>query len=156
MLFLSLILSILFGWGTSYLAQQRGRDPVIWFLLGMFLGILGPLVVLVMPDASKQKGKTQGSSSNPFYTGPDSTTIEVQPSEVYTVTQFHQHEWYYYDQAQERHGPITFEDLRRMWHDNVVGGNTFVWHEGRDSWTRISEIPDLLLALNRPINEVTG
>jgi hypothetical protein len=116
----------------------------------MLLGILGPVLVLILPDARSKDGKQQGPGQGPStYSDADSKTIEVQPTEVYTVTPFHQHEWFYYDLEQIRQGPLSFEDLKRLWQETRVGGNTYVWHEGMGNWEKISEIPDLLAALNK-------
>lgn len=38
-----------FGSATAWLASERGRSGPVWFLAGVFLGPLGPLVVGLAP-----------------------------------------------------------------------------------------------------------
>src|SRR5690625_3171146 len=40
-----IVYSIIFGFSTSYIAKQKGKDTSIWFLIGVLLGIIGLLIV---------------------------------------------------------------------------------------------------------------
>ena len=47
-----------FGWTGRYVAIQRGRAPVMGFLLGAVFGPLGPIYVGMLPVIAKQDGAT--------------------------------------------------------------------------------------------------
>lgn len=45
---MALILTMfLFGLWTGYVARTKGRNTVVWFLLGFFTGIIGLILVSV-------------------------------------------------------------------------------------------------------------
>ncbi len=56
---LALILFIAaIGWGTvcAWFADRRGRPVVLWAVLGLFLGWIGFVILLVLPNRRKRPG----------------------------------------------------------------------------------------------------
>ena len=51
---LVLILWMIMGIATAYLANQRGRDPYIWFALGVVFGILAMLLLFILPPVKSE------------------------------------------------------------------------------------------------------
>lgn len=43
---------IIFGCYSAYTASNRGRDPVIWAVIGLITGIIGLIVLYCMADLS--------------------------------------------------------------------------------------------------------
>lgn len=39
---------------TSRLAKRMGRDPKIWFLIGILLPVIATFIVLFLPDLSEK------------------------------------------------------------------------------------------------------
>lgn len=39
---------------TSRLAKRMGRDPKIWFVIGILLPVMATFIVLFLPDLSKK------------------------------------------------------------------------------------------------------
>jgi hypothetical protein len=146
--FLTLLLNILFGWLTASYAQARGRDPFIWFAVGAFFNLFGLLALFLLPDArnpeEKEKEQEETDSS-----AQRNETIEVKPSEVYTVTEFHQHEWFYYDTNRQQNGPIDFEQLKKLWISREINDATFIWHEGMSNWQKIGDLPKIKAVFER-------
>lgn len=44
-LFGYIIYAIIFGFACSYIAEQKGKDKVLWFIIGALLGIIGLLII---------------------------------------------------------------------------------------------------------------
>ncbi|MCX6296344.1 MAG: hypothetical protein NTX97_09795 [Bacteroidetes bacterium] len=42
---------------TSRLANRFGRDPKIWFLIGLLLPVIATFLLLFLPDLSEKEGK---------------------------------------------------------------------------------------------------
>lgn len=40
-----IIYAIIFGFACSYIAEQKGKDKVLWFIIGALLGIIGLLII---------------------------------------------------------------------------------------------------------------
>jgi len=51
------ISAILFGILCAVLASARGRNPAGWFIVGLFLQCVGLVVLIVMPDLTKEQEK---------------------------------------------------------------------------------------------------
>jgi uncharacterized membrane protein len=43
----------------AVMAKNRGRDPVAWYLIGFFFWLIAIILVLVLPDLTKQKAHDQ-------------------------------------------------------------------------------------------------
>ena len=43
-------------------------------------------------------------------------------------------EWYYTDSRQQRHGPVTADDLIALHNRNLLTGDTLVWRDGMSGW----------------------
>lgn len=128
---LSIILWILFGCATAYFAQQRGRDPTIWFFIGMFLGLIGLLLLFILPSYSEKESILE---------------IQVTPNSVTTVPEEtdlkndNTQEWYYLDPQRTQIGPVTFNALKEKWEQGNVTKGTLLWCEGMKNWTTAGEL----------------
>ena len=125
---------LLFGGVSSYFASQRGRDPFVWFLIGMLLGILGLLLLFLLPPVT-------------------STENEMPLEEEAPVTQIEEprdhrmKEWFYLDQERNQVGPCSFSQLRKSWDEGKLTIATLVWSEGMEEWRKVEELPHLKQAL---------
>lgn len=139
--FLFIISWLLFGFATAYFAKQRGRDPVVWFLVGTFFGILGLLFVFILP-AVNPEDENQGEPAEIF----EETPLPQLPHHDYAIK-----EWYYYDAQKQRIGPVSYNDLKANWKDAIIHPDTFVWAEGMGDWRPLKDVPDLLEHLQDPV-----
>lgn len=122
-LFLSIILGLIIGGWTSYLAKFRGRDPRIWFLLGFCFGLLGLVALLVMPDLSKNQE------------GEEELEITVEP----IIPDAVEKQWFYLDADEQQKGPVDYEFLKLLFEDKKISSTSFVWSEGMEEWKTIEE-----------------
>lgn len=54
---------------------------------------------------------------------------------------------WFYAQGSERLGPVEFDELRRFWLANEIQSDTMVWRTGQGDWAAISELGELVGAL---------
>jgi GYF domain 2 len=144
--FLNLLILFLIGTTTAYFANQKRRDPYIWFAIGILLGIFGFLLLLFLPPiedkqkpAQDQKEKSDGTLT--IEAAPDTS----QPPHDYLIK-----DWFYIDTSKQQAGPVNFDLLKPLWKEQKIGALTFVWAEGMQEWKKIQDIPTLLRALNLP------
>lgn len=112
----------------AYFARKRGRNPTTWFFVGFLLGLLGVLLVLILPPVSTKKPVSPPPAIPPQLKQPQEIT---QP-------------WYYLDQYHAQKGPLNFDDLVALWDERVVIDTSYVWTEGMHEWRRINELPLIL------------
>src|SRR5438105_7257052 len=91
---------LLFGGAASYFAGQRGRDPFAWFFIGMLLGILGLLLLFLLPAVTPPEEKAVSKGS----------PVEKQKEELVqeNLSFFRLKEWYYLSGAREQIGPNPY------------------------------------------------
>lgn len=124
---------LLLGFATAHFAKQRGRDPIVWFCIGTFFGILGLLFLFILSPL-KSEEETPGETAE-IFEGPPSTQL---PHHDYAIK-----DWYYYDDNKERIGPISFEKLKTLWASAAIRMDSYLWSEGMDDWKMLKDIPEL-------------
>ncbi len=135
-LFLTILLWLMIGSATSYYAYQRGRDPLLWFMVGMMLGLFGLLLLFVLPVVEPE-GQEQTQKDSSTTTTPSPTAFQSEHQDHVVK------DWYYYDGAHERHGPVRYDTLKVLWHAGDIDENSYVWCEGMTDWKRIEHVPAL-------------
>lgn len=120
---------LLFGGASCYFAKQRGRDPFAWFLIGMFLGILGLLLLFLLPPLTAPVSVVEES---PKEVGPEEDEMPYRLKA-----------WYYLDQARNQIGPVSYNQLKKA----NVQADTLIWCEGMPEWKPVAELPEMKDAL---------
>lgn len=131
--------SILIGGVTGYFAEQRGRNPFLWFFIGMFFGFLGLLVLFLLPSAKKENVATPRPEERE-----DPRQVLMTPPPVLTEKPLEQREWFYLDLTHQQQGPVSFQEVERLWKENQISARTYLWSEGMGDWKRIELFPELL------------
>ena len=139
--FLLFVFTVLSGCVTSVFAQKRGRDPFVWFMIGMAFGLLGLMMLFVLPSLTKKGETTPDDHEEPLYQKAFPLGHEDLTQKFYLV------EWYYLNDERQTTGPIGFTELKKLWENKTVREMTYVWHEEMVDWQRIAEIPGLEEAL---------
>jgi hypothetical protein len=118
----NLFMSLAFGAASAYMARARGKNPFLWFFLGMLFGIFGLLFIMFSkPQALGPKKAAE----------PDPMTIDVTPK----LDPIHENKcWYYLDPQNQQFGPMSFDGLKRAWKEGKVEDKTYVWNENLDDW----------------------
>lgn len=110
---LTFIMMMAFGAFTAYLAKRQGKNPYVWFILGILFGIFGIFFLFFNPTSAKKKPQ---NPSQP-------TTIDITPKiNPMDKEKF----WYYLDPHNKQFGPMSFDALRRAWQEGKVTGETYV------------------------------
>lgn len=126
---------LVFGGASSYFASQRGRDPFAWFMIGMLLGILGLLLLFLLPPLEASEGEKPQTeeleSDAPVF-------VELLPGETYKIK-----DWFYLDAHRSQVGPVNYNQLKEAWDEGKLSQKTLVWCEGMDLWQKIEELSDL-------------
>jgi hypothetical protein len=102
-------------------AKQRGRNPHAWFAIGLFLGVLGVILLFLLPP---YKAKV---------------VEEPKPAPVPPPSHLLQH-WYYLDASNRQYGPMSFEALSSSFKEGKVIAQTYVWNETFEEWKRYGEV----------------
>ncbi len=113
---------ILFGSLSGYIAHKKGKDPWLWFTIGMFLGIFGVLFAILMPTKVQENPQPSQPTFSPSLFLPDEPL-----------------EWYYLDSARQTQGPIAISRLQELWKNASLTENSFIWSEGMDNWQKIKD-----------------
>lgn len=50
---LPLVVGLLFAWLCHSMAAKRGRNEVLWAVLGFFFGFIPAIILLIIGDANK-------------------------------------------------------------------------------------------------------
>lgn len=128
---ISFVLLLLLGGITAFFAEKRGRSPNIWFFLGMFLGLLGLIILFLLPSYSAEESKEE-LKKDPEKTG---TQVSEPPPPL-----VEEKLWFYVDQNRQQCGPVAFSFINELINKNELNSTTYVWTEGMDSWKKINEL----------------
>lgn len=124
---LSIIMLAILGGITAILAERRGRDPWIWFFIGMFLGLLGIVILFLMPAANVKADEDLKSKQPP--------SIAPQPTQ-----QVDDKQWFYLDRQHQQCGPVSYAQIKELMDKQELTKASYVWSEGMETWKKIEEV----------------
>jgi len=128
MYFLYVLSWFTFGWISSRIAKKQGRNPAVWFALGVFLGLISLILLYFLPKRAAVKPETAPISA------PKPEEISMLPPEKL---------WYYLDKEKAQFGPMSFYALQEAWDDDKITASTYVWNEDMENWARLESLSDL-------------
>lgn len=139
-LILSILIWVLTGGLTAYLAVQRGRDPFVWFTLGIFFGLLSLIALFLLPPvvAETQQGQPKKTVVNALEPTPSSDIQASVPTHSYLVQ-----DWFCIDKLRQQLGPMRYDELKHLWQDKKIDDGSFVWSEGMGEWKKIADLSEL-------------
>lgn len=136
---ISLFLLLFFAFLSAYVAKQRGRDPVAWFMIGILLGIFAPILLLILKPLNLDHLEIgQETEIN--------EDIKLSPLGLESKS-YMDKEWFYLDQGNQQYGPLDFSRLKDLWLEQKIHPNTYIWSEGMEQWKRIHELPGFIESL---------
>ncbi len=106
---------------SSYLATKRGKNPIFWFMIGFFFGLLGVFAIFFSPNPKRQPALAEAAPT-PYIQG---------PSDKF---------WYYLDNAHQQTGPISYNALNSAWQQGTIAPTNLVWHEELPEWKPLKEL----------------
>ena len=138
-LFLNIAISFLMGCLTAYFASQRQRNPAKWFVVGLFLGLIGIIILFILPIGKEEdKRRSIPAEVSPL---PDRLGSRTEISREENFLQ----EWFYLDKKHQQHGPVTVLELHKLDQQDALSVDGLVWKKGMDAWKRKAEIAEITL-----------
>lgn len=144
------------GAATSYLAYQRGRDPYIWFALGIFFGVLAVLALVLLPPVQSQDEIEADQRNQELIKLRERQVQEqekiedapnLQPRSIQTK------EWFYLDKSRHQQGPHSFYVITELWENGDITAHSYMWSEGMSEWKRVHDIPEMFAAFEQHDSE---
>lgn len=126
------------GWIASRMAERRGRNVAIWFILGFILGIIALIILYFLPP----KNVLAIASPSPSNISPIASD-ESEDTSSNSLKKL----WYYLDQENKQYGPMNFDALQNAWDTDLIGEKTYVWNEDMENWERLEALPHILSEL---------
>lgn len=138
---LIILLCVGMGWLNAYYAEQRGRNNIVWFIIGFYTGLLGLLVLFLLPAVTKD-GKEPSEKQN-SESIPEGETLTVEPLSIKRTPEELDCEWFYVDNEKKQQGPISLEKMKELWQEKMIIDQTYVWCEKMQNWQYIKELSRL-------------
>ncbi|MCZ6902561.1 MAG: hypothetical protein O7C62_08765, partial [Rickettsia endosymbiont of Ixodes persulcatus] len=111
------------GAATSYLAVNRGRDPYIWFAIGVLCGILGLIAVVLLPPV-KTEEELEAERKDQIIVGEREKQLEVQEKLENAPDLMPQSveakDWFCIDKSGVQQGPLSFYSLNQLWEGREI------------------------------------
>ena len=126
------IIASLFGAICAYYGKQRGRDPLNWFFIGLFLGVIGLILLFILP-----------AKKAPVLAEEIQKTAPIQePIEEKEIPSSHKPPlfWYYLDAENKQFGPMSFEGLQTAFKEDKINDATYIWNQEMTNWQRFGDV----------------
>lgn len=118
--FLISFLCGLFVWGplSFNFAKKRGRNPVRWYTLGFFFGLVSFCILMFL----KPQKKLKAPALQPV----------IEPKSPLSY-------WYYLD-GDNQVGPMSLDALNKAFIEDKVQDSTYVWSEELTDWQPLGQL----------------
>ena len=147
-LLFSTLLWIVIGCICSNTAKQRGRNPISWFFLGIALGVIGLIILYILPPKLEMAAAAPTPSpNNDLPLEVSISPSQASPPKEITIL------WYYLDNEDKQYGPMSFNALQQAWDEDQITSSTYVWNEEMENWKTLEELPDCLSKIRRSPDE---
>jgi len=124
---------------SAYFAQARGRDPLLWFMLGIVLNVIGLLALFMLPKLNAKSDEPLGADVDLD----DTQDEEGSPMDDDVFANYASKQWYYTDVEHQQQGPVQYKILKSIFLRGDINRNAYVWFEGMAVWQRIKDVPGL-------------
>ena len=115
---------LIMGLANSYLAKKTGRNPRLWFLLGVLFGIFGLFFLFFTSKKQAQKAPQQENLPDKKFSPFDADKL-----------------WYYVEAGGDSpSGPMSGLALERLLSEGVISLQSYVWTEGMENWERVKSV----------------
>ena len=145
---LSFILLLLIASFTAYYANRKGRHPVLWFIIGILLGLFAPLILLFLSSVKDQASSDGSPTMNVSNPHPALKEFSQTQLETQSLSPDNEKLWYYLDQEHQQMGPVSIIALKSLWNRGLLELTSYVWSDGMEQWERIENLPELKASLD--------
>lgn len=129
----ALILLLSIGGITAYFAEKRGRNPSIWFFLGMLFGVFGLILLFILPVSREETEKN--SAEIP----PEIKKIVAEPEPLPVIEE---KQWFYLDQKKQQFGPVLASQVQALLDKGELTSGSYVWSQGMAGWKKVGELTE--------------
>lgn len=152
------LIYILLGFLTAYMARKKNRNPIGWFFAGMFFGVFGIIVLLILPPLSHKDTHPNLPDENDFSNNAlnsflENTSLTENLSSIDKVD-ISTEKWFYLNKEKQAVGPLSFEDLLLFLNakatqekENEAPQNIWIWKKGMQNWEKVKNVPEINNAL---------
>lgn len=125
---LAIICWIVMGGLCAYWAKQRGRTPLLWFFAGLFLGIIGVLLLFILP-IRKEFMRPQEKKQTVLPPGP----LDEDSEKTFVL-------WYFMDEQESQQGPMSEKAFLEAKQKGQIQPLSYVWNTSMEGWKRLEEV----------------
>ena len=122
------------------MAAKRGRNPTLWFFLGVVLGLIAVVVLYFLPRTQTLAPANGAPMQKAAIPNTPPEEISDHPPEKL---------WYYLDSEKAQFGPMSFYALQGAWDDDKITASTYIWNEDMENWARLESLTDLHARIRR-------
>lgn len=138
---ISFVILLIIAGLTSYYAERKGRNPAVWFVIGILLGFFAPLILFFVPSLRPEDQGEKTTIAN----GNSTRLIPPPPPQKPDQDKL----WYYLDQSHHQYGPVSTVALKELWDTGRLELTTYVWSEGMEKWETVDALPHLKETLKK-------
>lgn len=136
---------------TAYYANLRGKNPLLWFVIGMVTGVFALLILLLFQPVKKESEKDELPTMTVLEPDPALKEASSHEPDELKLQEGEDKLWYYLDQNHQQVGPVSVIALRELWNRGQLELNHYVWTAGMQQWEKVNQLPELKLLLNKTI-----
>jgi hypothetical protein len=134
---INIAIAIVLGGLAAIIAQNRGRSPLRWFIVGLLLGFFGIIFLFFLPSTKNEATDEQSVAVKP------EAAQSIMPSST-------QSNWFFLDPYKNVQGPISLGHLKEQWSKGLLTAGTWVWNESMSEWKRLEDVQVLFQWLKLP------
>jgi hypothetical protein len=139
--FLVILCWLAIGGITSYFAQKRDRNPFLWFFIGVFLGVLGILILFLLPHKKNPRVAPAPVMASSAYSSPAApedfpTELSTQKKRLSANPKIH---WYFIDKNKMSQGPLKLEEIKAAYNKGLITSDTLLWNEELEYWAQLKD-----------------
>ena len=123
--FLTILLSLVLGWGCSHIARQRSHNPMNWFIAGVFFGVfaLAALFLFLKGTRVRRSLLPQSLPKLAVFPPPMPKNCGI------------------FSMKKKRNAAHQLLDaLSRAWRKGKVKENSYVWNKLMENWQLFHEV----------------
>lgn len=133
------LISLFNGSLCAYIASRRGRHVIGWFLIGLFFGLIGLVVLALMPKKTPSNVAAVALNSTASLPSAESTIAIESAKEDVTESA----SWYYIDNEKKTIGPLSLAKLKEHLTTGILKQESYVWNESMSDWKKVQDIDSL-------------
>lgn len=142
-------LILLIGFGTAYYAFRLGKNPSLWFLLGILIGGFAPIILFISHFFERSQNKDDDKPSVAFSEPDASQSVRAIPEVNPAIIEEESKLWYYIGEGEVQVGPVSVLGIAELWNTGRLDLDSYVWTKGMTEWSQVGKVPGLASFLSK-------